>query len=1431
MAEETKLVAEIDAQVSGDADAKALADALATVGEALNNLVTDAKKASSVLSKVEKGVTGVSSQAKKAQGDVNNLNKSLQETAKLQNKSTAGEFAATRNKVSYGLNPDFQATREKLGINPDVDTLKKSLAQESSVFAAAKAKETAAAKAFADYQTASNARIRASEFTTISSVTQIQRSHQQSLDESRAAYGRAEKAMLGYRDGLANTRYALYGLSNALGVAGLGIVAANVGVIAAAASFQTAFANISRTAGVSGAALTDIEDQFVSLGQTIPESYANLSEIATLAGQLNIPAQNIAAFTKSTAQFSATTNVTTEAAATAFGRLDALLPDVKGNYDALGSSILNVGVNSVATESDIINTTSQIAAAGQQAGLTADQIIGLAASYASLGVAPEAARGSTIRVFSTIRTATLEGGAALEQFAKLSGESADQFKADWNANAGDTFVKVLQGLNSEGANAETTLRGVGITAVRDINALLKLSQNVQLVGDNFGYAADGFSNATQLGSSFAKITDTVAAKAQELLNSLQALFGELGSGGLTIISGLIDGLKGFIVLLTDAAKNPFVQSIATTVGALTAFSGVLLLVTSGFGRLVAAMLAGRPVLNTFGLAMDAYRAKLKVVVAENIAAGASMSNLATRSKAAGLAIGGALKGVGIAAGVTLAIGLATTAVDQLNEALKSGEDRAKDAFGGFDDLSAALREDSKTYDETGDRFGKVAGSITSTKTVTDEWVNTVENATGGAVQLGDANQNLVTSTDAVTFSIGKQTAALLANKLANDTSIQELIKRNGVLAQKGYEAPDISGALTAAAQNDTAKAKKIIDDYQKYVDTHGAKGFADVLGGDDAQSQLDRLKKAVDLVTGSLQGASAQTQIQDALNKALGVSSSDAADGVDELSSATSTLSQIQDAFASSNAIASMASDFYTLVYALQDGAVSFNEFDQSGQQNLSNLQSTIASSIDAAASLGVNATEAVALVFQQLQQQGVDTAALLASLAGMGIPGVNIGGVGNYLNGTTQMDAAGKRLQQSLNGVTDSARKTAQATKSVGGAAGGAAAQVYTLVNYASDLSSVFKRATDIRFGSSDALDKITTGWKSIADATADANKKIKDAQATLQQLASDKSIDTYFLGVAQAYGDTLRAGEIQADLAKNAQDTADANKDLADAQVGSSKELEGNSAAAIANRATLEGLVGSYQDYISSLASSGADQATLNAAVAQSKQQFIQQATQMGFNVQQVGKFAASFDDLTTAINLVPRKITVTANASPAQQAINEFLANNRNGKGASGGVSVPINVGSTGDPWQVGVGIGNGIRGGVAAAISAHPFGFQVLTAGQPVYNIPGTVLKLYKSGGYTGDGGTSAQAGIVHGKEFVVDAANTSRLGLPFLNALNSGKTPVVAGQSGGGIQMVELTASNLATIVDALSVRLQIGNKVIQQASDTATLNAANRGTN
>lgn len=54
------------------------------------------------------------------------------------------------------------------------------------------------------------------------------------------------------------------------------------------------------------------------------------------------------------------------------------------------------------------------------------------------------------------------------------------------------------------------------------------------------------------------------------------------------------------------------------------------------------------------------------------------------------------------------------------------------------------------------------------------------------------------------------------------------------------------------------------------------------------------------------------------------------------------------------------------------------------------------------------------------------------------------------------------------------------------------------------------------------------------------------------------------------------------------------------------------------------------------------------------------------------------------------------------------------------------------------------------------------------------IAGGDAKGYQSGGYTGNYGTSEVAGVVHGQEYVLNAAATKRVGVDTLNAINSGK---------------------------------------------------------
>ena len=80
--------------------------------------------------------------------------------------------------------------------------------------------------------------------------------------------------------------------------------------------------------------------------------------------------------------------------------------------------------------------------------------------------------------------------------------------------------------------------------------------------------------------------------------------------------------------------------------------------------------------------------------------------------------------------------------------------------------------------------------------------------------------------------------------------------------------------------------------------------------------------------------------------------------------------------------------------------------------------------------------------------------------------------------------------------------------------------------------------------------------------------------------------------------------------------------------------------------------------------------------------------------------------------------------------------------------------------------------------AAAASILSFGAAALL-GVVALIAALAIFRGFSAGGYTGDGSPTAIAGVTHGQEFVLNAGATDRLGLPFLNAVNSG-APVSLG---------------------------------------------------
>jgi TP901 family phage tail tape measure protein len=1188
----------------------------------------------------------------------------------------------------------------------------------------------------------------------------------------------AAAATKAHTTSLIATRYALYDVSTNLAIGGAAMLAFSAIAFKTAIDYQKDFAQVARTTGVVGTEATKLNDTLLALTQTMPASFADVTTIAAAAGQLGIATNQVGDFTKSVIEFSSTTNVSVDQSATAFGRLNALLPDVKGNYNALGSSILNVGVNTVATESQIVAISSRIAGIGSSVGLTSSQIIGLSGALASIGIQPELAQGSITRVFTKIQVAVSQGGAALEQFGRVSGTTGDQFKAAFQADPTAAFGTLLSGINAQGPGAIEALKSLGITSARDIPTFLKLSQNVGLYTDSLNLAADGTKNATKLGENYAITSQTVAAKLTVLSNSFKTLLADLGKGAASA-GGFLDSITGFVTALDSIAKNPAEAGLASFVLALVGLTGVVGIAAAAFFRLAAARAAfttaALATSASTGIVATAFQILTTGTIAQTAANGGLTASTGVVTTAMGAESAAAqilaisLKAIAVVGLVLVASKVAGALHDQAIQALglATSIDSATTALDKFNkktitkdlglDKGSLIRKPGTGVDlgqTAGALYGSVAGRASNPGVVQGQDFNSTF---GNTLGFANISQNIEKYDKVLTALVngGHAKQAATEFKFITDASVAQGAKLKDVQAQFPLYAAAVKVGSDAAA----AASKE-------------GKAYTDSVAG-----QTQAIKDAVGSIT-------------------------DAA-----------------------NSIATIQGALFTLGGTLQASGNDFSAYSEKGRANLSSLEGVMAGYVaDAGGNSQILASNLQGLFNALTQGAGVPAAALSVlsdAIASLGVKGIQPSAI-------------------NLSSLTQGFGKAQAAADKTAASANKAANAVHTLVDYASELSGVFNRAFEIRFSGSQGLDAISSGWSKIRDAIAATNTQIKGYQDTMLSLSADKKINEYWLTVANNYGDTLRAGTLQASIAKNNSDLAANQSSLTDATAASSKELNGNSDAAIANRSEILGLVKNYQGYIAALASSGASQATLSTKTAQLKADFIAQGTQLGYSRAELGQYASAFDDVALAISKVPRSINVTANINPALQALAEFdaKATAQANKSYSGGTITSPTYDDTGaaknarlQTLQAEMSMLTKSLGQTGSSISPQ-YATDRIKAISTAIN-----AGQYYNGGYTGDGGKYETAGIAHKGEFYFTKEQTASIGRSNLESLaHSFRMPaaapaIISAPSDGAQRPLELSQYDRGLLINiANRVGITLSGNAIQQANGLGNVNNTKRGT-
>lgn len=239
---------------------------------------------------------------------------------------------------------------------------------------------------------------------------------------------------------------------------------------------------------------------------------------------------------------------------------------------------------------------------------------------------------------------------------------------------------------------------------------------------------------------------------------------------------------------------------------------------------------------------------------------------------------------------------------------------------------------------------------------------------------------------------------------------------------------------------------------------------------------------------------------------------------------------------------------------------------------------------------------------------------------------------------------------------------------------------------DFLSRLDKAMNQALNRFWQNQDAQDKYHAQLNSMRKTIEDAKKSIEDLtndiwdlNNTLSEKENDLANQKYFQSVARKYGDTSRVRDIQVDIDKTTKDISDTQKSIAEKtkEIAKTREgmyaLQGYTEAAINNRAALKALQATMIDMINAYAASGASTEQLTAYAAQLKQEFIAQATQMGFNQDEVTALSGAFDHLTYTINTTPRVVEVDVSDNGTAAATGDRIRNMASNGGA--GYSAPV------------------------------------------------------------------------------------------------------------------------------------------------------------
>lgn len=563
---------------------------------------------------------------------------------------------------------------------------------------------------------------------------------------------------------------------------GAGVTAAVGFAAKSAMDWETAWTGVLKTVDGTGPQLARLEDGLRGLAKETGFAHSEVAAVAEAAGQLGISTGGVEDFSRTMLDMGVSTNLGAEEAATGLARFRNIMGSSEAEIGNMGSTIVGLGNSFATTESEILDMSMRLAGAGRQAGLTEAEVMGIAAAMSSVGIEAEAGGTALSLTMKRVEKEVADGGAKLKMFADVAGMSTKEFADRWKSDAAGALTAFVEGLSTvdqRGQSANEVLRELGITGIREADALLRLSGNAEGVASAIGMASDAWMENTALTEEAGKFYGTTAQQVKQAWADVRDAGIDAGASLLPVIA---DGAEGVAKLAQGYAALP--DPVKSSSTAIIAMSGVLALGTG-------AALKANKMLGELSTALgDVGKRQVLLRGAAGVggAALASLSSTAHETSdglgiltdtaagaAMGFAVGGPF-GAAIGTGVGAIAGM-TRATQSSAEAFDSGRASAMDYAASMDQVTGATTRATQAM-------------------VFDDLAKT--NAIAAAQALGIANRDLIG------FVLGEEDARARVNA--------ELERQKALLAEGDATMLRLDNGGRIDAYNALAQALGLVGD-------------------------------------------------------------------------------------------------------------------------------------------------------------------------------------------------------------------------------------------------------------------------------------------------------------------------------------------------------------------------------------------------------------------------------------------------------------------------------------------------------------------------------------------------------------------------------------------------------------------------------------------